>query len=111
MTAMMFLLLGFALYVFFLAYVTLWQAKRNGKLAMTPLPVRIMAWTILVIAVVLDVAFNVIVGSLLFLELPELRRLLFTARCKKWMDRSGWRGDIARWVCDGWLNPFQDGHC
>jgi hypothetical protein len=111
MTLLSALVLGYALFVFYLAYVALWEAKRNGKLAAAPLVVRAVAWSILIIAVTLDVLFNVTVGSVLFLEAPELRRLLFTARCKKHMDAPTWRGRLARWFCEGWLNPFQAGHC
>lgn len=105
--------LGFAyvLFVLYLAYVTLWVARSNGKLATAPLPVRAVAWSILGAALVLDVLFNVTVGSLIYLELPERRRLTFTARCKKWRADSGVRGRFAVWVCEGWLNPFQDHHC
>ncbi len=100
-----------ALYVFFLAYVTLMVARGNGKLAAAPPPVRVVAYGILLVAWVLDVAFNVVIGSLIFIELPDWRRPTFTNRCSKHMDEQGWRGEIARWVCRGWLNPMDDGHC
>lgn len=35
------------------------------------------------IAVLLDVAFNATVGTLLYLELPH--ELMFTSRCKRWV--------------------------
>lgn len=102
---------AYVLFVLYLAYVTLWVAKNNGRLAAAPLPVRFIAWSILGTAAVVDGLFNIVVGSLLFLEPPELHRLMFTDRCKKWMNDPGWRGRIARWVCEGWLNPFEDHHC
>lgn len=103
--------LPFALYVFYLAYCTLHVARDNGKLAATPLLVRAVAWLILCIGYALDVLFNVTVGTLMFLELPNVRRLTFTARCSAHLQTQGWRGDRARWVCFGWLNPFEAGHC
>jgi hypothetical protein len=105
------LLMPFALYVFYLAYCTLRVARDNGKLAATPLVVRSVAWLILAIGYVLDVLFNVTFGSVMFWEWPHFRRLLFTARCNSHLEASGRRGEIARWVCFGWLNPFEAGHC
>ncbi len=99
------------LFTFYLSYCALNVAYKSGKLATTPLLVRAVCWSIFIVALTLDVLFNVTVGTLAFLELPELRRLTFTMRCKKHMHDMGWRGDIARWVCHGWLNPFEDGHC
>ena len=101
----------YALFLFYLAYCTLWQAKKSGKWEKLPWPVRAMAWGILGPGVVLDGLFNVTIGSVAFWEWPELNRLMFTARCSKWMRDQGWRGRLARWVCDGWLNPFQENHC
>lgn len=111
MTPLLAVALAYALFVFYLAYVALWVAHKNGKLAAAPWPVRGVAWSILVIALALDVLFNVTVGSAIFLEPPEFRRLTFTARCKKWRSSMTRRGAFARWVCEGWLNPFQEHHC
>jgi hypothetical protein len=114
------LLATFMLFTLYLSYCTLHVAMNNGKLAAAPKIVQVACWGTFIIALVLDVLFNITVGSLVFVELPELRRLTFTMRCKKWMPYGGhpfnpplvrWRGKIARWVCDGWLNPFEAGHC
>jgi hypothetical protein len=101
----------YVLYVLYLAYCTLRLAQRNGKLAAAPYIVQAVAWTVLLVALVLDVIFNVLIGSILFWEWPDIRRLTFTARCQKHLEASGRRGALARWVCDGWLNPFDAGHC
>lgn len=98
------------LFLFYLAYVTLRVARDNGKLGQAPKIVQAIAWSIIYVGLVLDVLFNVTVGSVMFLEFPELKRLTFTARCKKHLEESGRRGDLARWVCFGWLNPFEE-HC
>lgn len=104
------LALTFVLYVFYLAYCTLRLARDNGKLEMTPWIVRALAWAVLITGLVLDVLFNITIGTLMFREMPE-RPLTFTARCKKHLEAGGFRGELARWVCDGWLNPFEAGHC
>lgn len=103
--------LAYLLFIFYLAYCAIWEARRLGRLAAAPLAVKAIVYSILAVGVVLDAAFNVTVGSALFLEPPNLRRPLFTARCKAHLEDEGWRGRIARFVCDGWLNPFQPGHC
>jgi hypothetical protein len=105
------IILTVMLFTLYLSYCALNAAYKSGKLASTPLPVRGVCWAIFIVALVLDVIFNITVGTLAFLELPELRRLTFTMRCKKHMTATGYRGRLARWVCEGWLNPFEDGHC
>ena len=101
----------YALYVFFLAYVALHVAQKNGKLAAAPKVVQLIAWSILLLAVVADVGFNVICGSLIFLEWPSRSALTFSTRCSSHLQEPSWRGRIARWVCNGWLNPMDAGHC
>lgn len=101
----------YLLYVLYLAYCAVNRAKKDGKLEKTPRLVRAAAYLTVGIGFVLDVLFNITVGTVMFLESPEIRRLTFTARCKKHLNEPGWRGDRARWACDGWLNPFEEGHC
>lgn len=99
------------LFVFYLAYCTLNAMWKRDRFASLPLPAKVFAGTTLAVAVVLDVLFNVTIGSTAFLELPEWRRATFTMRCKKHMHADTWRGKLARWVCEGWLNPAEPGHC
>jgi len=92
--------ISFLLYV---AVMKLQELKDLGKLTWKH-------WTIgipvLIVGIILDVILNVIVGSLLFKELP--REFLFTAR----LDRQGRNGSkIAQWICRFILNPFDEGHC
>lgn len=102
------------LYTLYLAYCTLRVMHDSGRLAEMPRLAQWHCYAILGSAIGLDIAFNVTVGSLVFLESPELKTLraaTFTARCKKHLADSDWRGAIARWVCNGWLNPGEPGHC
>lgn len=104
----------FVLVVFwgmYLAYVALHAAQRNGKLAAAPIYVRLLSYSIVAVMFVFDIVFNVTLGSLVFMELPSTKALTFTARCEIHLADQNWRGDIARWVCNGWLNPFEPGHC
>jgi len=110
-TVATFVLWAYFLFVFFLAYLTILVAEKNGRLAKAPVLVRIVCKATKLIAGVLDGAFNIVVGSLIFWELPERKRLLFTSRCEKWMKSDTWRGDVARWFCSSWMNMFEDNHC
>lgn len=56
-----------------------------------------------------DVGFNLIFGSLIFLERPH--ELTFTKRCDSWLHAMDWRGTIARAICNHLLNPFDTLHC
>jgi hypothetical protein len=55
---------------------------------------KINLWPLAAIAFVLDVAFNVTFGTLMYLELP--RECLFTTRCKRhFRGEEGWRQRLA----------------
>lgn len=99
------------LYNGFLSYCTLRQMRDSGRLGEMPKVAQAHCWGSLYFFLSLDVLFNITLGSMVFLESPEMKRLTFTARCKKWMGHPSWRGKIAGWVCKGWLNPGEPGHC
>lgn len=100
-------------FVLYLAYAAAWVAHKNGKLAAAPIYVRAVVYSILAAAVLVDFAFNITAGSLIFRQWPARGRWLFTGRCAYWRERddTGYRGRFATFVCDGWLNPFQEHHC
>lgn len=100
------------LFILYLAYCAINAAKKNGKLEKTPLIVRWICKFIWLLAAILDLLFNITFGSLLFRELWSYKHPLFTQRCEKfYWEVDTWRGTRARWFCDGWLNPFEAGHC
>jgi len=73
---------------------------------------KIWAYPILVIGLVADALFNIILGTLFFVELPH--EILFTARCERHIDKStGWRHNLAKWFCRNFLDPFDinNKHC
>lgn len=117
MTALAFIVLMYALvavygfYALFLVYVTLRVAQKNGKLAASPVIVKLLAYSYLALALVIDVLFNLTLGALFFLQSPLGYGWTFTARCSRNRYIEGWRRERAIWVCDGWLNPFEAGHC
>lgn len=95
----------------FLMYCAIMASRRSGKFYLAPWPVRAMSYALLALLVVTDVAFNFTIGSALFLESPDIHQPTFTERCAQHLAALDWRGRIARWVCDGWLNPFEEDHC
>jgi len=72
---------------------------------------KVFIYPMLVVGLPLDVLFNFIIGSLIFLEIPQ--ELLFTARLWRHKQGSGWRYKRAVWWCDTYLNPFDPSgkHC
>lgn len=95
----------------FLMYCALHASIKSGKFKATPLPVKALSCILFTIMLVGDIGFNLTVGSLLFAELPNIRRPTFTQRCSDHITDEDWRGRLAKWICTGWLNPFEDDHC
>ena len=89
---------------FWTMYLAVMNLKRNRDKATTT--AKVFAYPMIAVGLIIDVLFNVFIGSLLFLELPQFDRLLFTARLSYHKDDGNWRQSIARWFCDNFLNPF-----
>lgn len=68
---------------------------------------RVNLWPALGLFLVLDVAWNVVIGTVNFVELP--RELLFTSRVARHMASDGWRGKVASWWREQ-LNQIDPGH-
>ncbi|OQX30709.1 MAG: hypothetical protein B0D96_03335 [Candidatus Sedimenticola endophacoides] len=97
------------LYVTWIHYLAIMNLSRNRR-KLTPFA-RFWAYNALVIGYPLDCLFNLLLGTLFFLELP--REWLFTARCDRHLDDPGWRGRNARFFCHNLLDPFdpKGTHC
>ena len=65
--------------------------------------------------VTFDVLYNIVYGSILFLQLPSLRRgeKTLTARLKKNIKNEGnsWRGKLSIFMCKYMIEPWDVGHC
>ena len=96
------LLAFWALWVLFLATMNLGQAKAEGKLHGFALWA---GYTVLAVGLLVDLVVQVLVASLLWLELPhELTVSERVARlCKS---GTGWRKDLALWFRKTLLAPF-----
>ncbi len=91
------------------SYVLVMHAKRvqdeGGKLSLF-WKVNILPWA--VIGLALDVAFNLVAGTLMFAEVP--REWLFTSRAERHFRHSdGWRLKLAQWWAVT-LNTFDRTH-
>jgi len=91
------------LWALFLAYTALLAQWRT-----LPLTTRILGAIIVLVAFVVDVAFNWTIGLLLGVT-PDLTLSQKCGRLKRGED---WRAPVACWICRTLLDPFQvGGHC
>lgn len=94
---------------------------RNNHIKKMPKPIQVL-FDMFVAApfIILDVLFNIVYGTLLFLRLPRTTKLkgwTFTERCSKILreewdspDKS-WRFKLAKFICHYMLEPWDYNHC
>ena len=91
------------LWTLFLAYSALlprWKSLRWE--------VKTVAVFVVLCGVVLDVAINWTIGLILGIT----RDITLSQKCKRVRrDDMGWRGDVAAYLCEHWLSPFDPDHC
>lgn len=96
------LLCAWLLWVFFLAVMCLQSARDRQQLTVWNTSI---GYTVLIVGWVLDFVVQVTLAALLFLEWP--RELTVSGRVKRLIaDDAGWRGNVAAWVRDHLLRPF-----
>jgi hypothetical protein len=98
-----------ALYILFVLYVAVMGIMQAYDAKRLKWPVYPFAITTFVLGVLLDFVVNVTLFTLLFLEFP--RHWLITKRLASHIGKDTWRGKLARWICDNFLHPFDEGHC
>lgn len=104
-------LLAYATWAFYLLYTALLRAKRDGKLNTVS---KLFGYPLVAIGAVLDVSLNILIGTALFCEWPNYKRLFLTARMSRLIrEDAGWRGDVAAWICSNLLDAFDPSgkHC
>lgn len=100
------------LWVFWAIYVLvmgLYRAHLHKKLTKLTY---ILGAPWLVLGLIIDFFANITVATVIFLDLPK--EWLVTARLKRYVQgESGWRQNLANWVCNNLLDVFDpDGnHC
>jgi hypothetical protein len=101
------------IYLFFLTtwifYLAIMNLKRNRS--EITFVAKLFAYPTVVVGWLWDCVFNIVVGTILFLELP--RELLFSERCERHLKDDSWRGREARFWCRNLLDPFDPSgiHC
>lgn len=101
--------LALYIYAFYLLFVVTMAAKAAWPfLTITP---KVLLAPVALLAVFMDVLFNVTFASLLFFDAP--REAMFTKRLDRYKtEGAGWRYTVAVWLCKNLLDPFQSGgHC
>ena len=97
-------LLGY-LYAFWFVYIGvmgIYRAHLDGRLSGV---VKALCWPAVIVGLVMDIAANIFIATLVFVELP--RELLVTTRLTRHMKKaSGWRYKFAEQVCTHLLDVF-----
>ena len=92
---------SYALWVFYLAVMSLKRAKDAGLLTKTAMA---LGYPVLVVGYILDFWVNITVMTLLLMEFP--RETTVTARLKRHNNQStGWRKSVALWA-EPLLDPY-----
>lgn len=89
------------LWVFYLAVMNLSRARNAGTLSTAAY---IVGYPVLIVGLLLDLIVNVIVLTIIMLELPK--ETTVTSRLKRHSRKGGWRADIANWLGKYILDPF-----
>ena len=103
----------------FMVYVWTWYLAAMNLLRVrkaTPekinLAVKVFAYPMLIVGLIGDAVLNITIGTVLFYEIPELDRILFTARLSKHAKHStGYRQKTAKFFCRTFLNSFDPSGC
>lgn len=95
----------YLLWVLYLAYSALDYCWKE-----LPIATKVLAVPVLLAGVIVDITFNIFLGSVLFLDLPKEATL--SQRMSRLKKGGGWRAIFAQWACASLLDPFQiNGHC
>lgn len=101
-TIALWFIITWLLWVFYLAVMNLRRVDKMGKLGITATGLGMPA---LIIGLVLDLLVNVVVMTILMLELP--RETTVTARLKRHKREStGWRLKVTEWLASELLDSF-----
>ena len=91
----------YALWIFFLAVMSLKRAKDSGLLSTTA---KALGYPVLIVGYVLDCFVNITVMTVLLLEIPQ--ETTVTARLKRHnRESTGWRKSVALWA-EPLLDPY-----
>jgi hypothetical protein len=75
---------------------------------------KILAYPLVLIAVIVDIIFQYTVATVLFFDLPKTKEYLVTDRLQRYVaGKNNWRRRIAVYICDNLLDIFDPtgDHC
>ena len=71
---------------------------------------KLWQWAYFVVFILLDVLWNWIFASIIFLQIP--RHWTLSERLRDILRTDyGWRYDLAYWMCKYFIEPHDSGHC
>lgn len=97
------------MWVTWILYVAVMALKRARDSDTMSLPMKIMGYPWLYAGLMMDMLTNVVVCTVLFLELP--REALVTLRLSRLIKGTGWRSRLAKWFCSNLLDPLDPSGC
>lgn len=105
------IILGVVVFTFFTwgMYLSVMNLMRVKETLSTE--TKFFAYPLAFVGVLADFLYNIVIGTVLFLEPP--REWLLTARLKRHLGEDGYKGNLARWLCRHLLDPFdpKGTHC
>lgn len=111
MLTILYIIIGAILFTFFTwgMYLSVMNLMRVKETLTTE--TKFFAYPLAAVGVIADFLYNVVIGTVLFLELPQ--EYLLTKRLQRHLERDNWRGAISRWLCRHLLDPFdpKGSHC
>lgn len=97
----------YLLWTLYLAVMNLIRARKAGKLSRVAYA---LGLPLLALGGLLDVLVNLIVCTMIFLELP--REFLMTTRLKRHIrSGTGWRFKVSKFICSKLLDQFDPSGC
>ncbi len=97
----------YALWLFYLAVMCLKGARDAGRLTKWA---KLFGYPILIVGYLLDIIANVVILTVLLLELPH--EFVVTERLSRHIKFSGgFRYAIAKWFCTNLLDPYDPSGC
>ncbi len=98
----------YGLWILFLASMNLIRARQDGTLSSAA---SMLGTPVMVVTILLDVALNLVVGTILFLDRP--REATLSQRLSRLCKEGGWRGRLSCWICTNLLDQFDPSgkHC
>jgi len=101
--SIIFLLCVYALWPLYVFTMAMLRAKEQN---LTTLTAWILAFPLIVIALILDVLLNFTVFAVLLWDFPKPKEWTFSQRLNRLVRNDDWRGSVARWVAASLLDPY-----